>query len=126
MTTTETIFAAWLFLLTLAAISLFAAARTLRNDVNAVVSARVPPPAKPKRKPSQLRPSKADLPIRLVPTDPAIPVGERIDLTTPMAESADTNLYAGAVTFGNSVVIDPTLGASGVGGSKPDDEGSSA
>jgi hypothetical protein len=84
---------------------------------------------KPKRR--SPRTSKADLPIRLVPTDPAIPVGERIDLTTPMPERAPTALTIADLTVAPK--YDLTTGrrldeitASGVGGSKPDGEGSAA
>jgi hypothetical protein len=153
MTTTETIFAIWLGALTLLVIGFGGSNRQLRAKLNKLADSLTAEivrinaltfPEKPKRRAP--RPSKADLPIRLVPTDPAIPVGDRIDLTTPMPESvpgvlvedfgADGGRERMALSF---VAIGPdgkrspeleriaVKWASGVGGTKPDGgEGSAA
>jgi len=114
MTPTETLFAAWLFLLTLAAIGLLVVVVGTRVDTNKLMAA---PAAKPRRKSPR---SKADIPIRLVPVEPAIEKADRIDLTTPLAERV------GISTFDGPVASEPAFPVAGVGGTKAESEGGAA
>jgi hypothetical protein len=134
--TTETILFAWLFLLTVAVIALFAGWMSHRGTVfdmaklldGMVMQLRtaletLSPPAKPSAK-RQRRSSKADIPISLVPTTThqvegraslAEEKGHVIDLSTPLAERT-------LVAPGDIVFIEHPCGerVSGVGGTKPD------
>ena len=123
MTTTESIYGAWLFLLTLAAIALFAGWMSHRGafldlakifDGLALQVRQAVETMKPRAKPKRQRRSSKDIPIRLVPT---VPPGERIDLTTPLAERV------GIVTFDGPVTVEPGFPVAGVGGTKAEGEG---